>query len=139
MSKNFSDRHGHHQAGRIPQADKLYRQILAQQPKHAGALQYLGMIAHQLDRNDIAVDLIRQAIAVKPTAEAYYNLGIVLSQAGQPEEAVAVYRQAISLKPNNPDAFINLGNAPDGNRPSRPGYRRQSSGHRTQAQLARRP
>ena len=111
VEKTFQIAMGHHQAGRIPQADKLYRQILAQQPKHAGALQYLGMIAHQLDRNDIAVDLIRQAIAVKPTAEAYYNLGIVLSQTGQPEEAVAVYRQAISLKPNNPDAFINLGNA----------------------------
>jgi cytochrome c-type biogenesis protein CcmH/NrfG len=37
----------HHQAGRPREAEQLYRQILSQQPQHAGALHYLGVIAHQ--------------------------------------------------------------------------------------------
>jgi len=49
----------HHQAGRSREAEQLYRQILAREPKHAGALHYLGVIAHQAGRHDIAADLIR--------------------------------------------------------------------------------
>jgi predicted O-linked N-acetylglucosamine transferase (SPINDLY family) len=112
IERTFQIAVGHHQAGRIPQAEQLYRQILAQQPTHAGALHYLGMIAYQLGRSDIAVDLIRQAIAIEPNnAEAYYNLAIAVGQMGQLNEAIALYRQAIALKPDYPQAFVNLGDA----------------------------
>jgi len=56
----------HHQAGQLQQAEHIYRQILAQQPKHADALHFLGLIAHQAGRHDMAVDLIRQSVAVNP-------------------------------------------------------------------------
>ena len=50
--------------------------------------------------NDIAVDLIRQAIALKPHyPEAYSNLGMALKDQGQLDAAIAAYRQAIALKP----------------------------------------
>jgi len=55
-----------HQAGQLPQAEQLYRQILAQEPRHADALHMLGLIAHQVGRHDVAVDLIRQAIVLQP-------------------------------------------------------------------------
>ena len=42
----------HHQAGRCREAEQLYRQILAQQPDHVDAMHMLGVIAHQLGRND---------------------------------------------------------------------------------------
>jgi tetratricopeptide (TPR) repeat protein len=38
----------HHQAGRLPQAEACYRQVLAAQPDHADALQLMGVIAHQM-------------------------------------------------------------------------------------------
>ena len=102
----------HHQAGQLPQAEALYRQILAEQPNHAHALHLLGVVAHQVGRNDIALDFIRQAIALAPTlAQAHSNLGEVLKALGQPEEAIPAYRRAIALKPNFPDAHNNLGNA----------------------------
>ena len=55
----------HHQAGRLPQAEQLYRQILAQEPGHADAMHLLGVIAAQLGRNDAAVELI--PTSPKPT------------------------------------------------------------------------
>jgi tetratricopeptide (TPR) repeat protein len=107
----------HHQAGRLQEAEQLYRQVLAQQPKHTGAMHLLGVIAHQMGRNDVAVDLIRQAIALNPNyPEAYNNLGNALKDKGQLDEAIDAYRKAIALRPNFPDAHNNLGNALQGNR-----------------------
>ncbi len=51
----------HHQAGRLQQAEQIYRQILAQQPARADALHLLGLIAYQVGRHEAAVDLIRPA------------------------------------------------------------------------------
>jgi hypothetical protein len=48
----------HHQAGRLSEAEACYRRVLAVQPDHADALHLLGVIAHQVKRHDIAVDLI---------------------------------------------------------------------------------
>ncbi|MGD0390962.1 MAG: tetratricopeptide repeat protein, partial [Tepidisphaeraceae bacterium] len=102
----------HHQAGRLAEAEGIYRQILAQQPEHAVAMQLLGVIAHQLGRNDIAVDLIRRALALRPNyADAHSNLGNALKDKGQLDEAIASYRRAIRLKPDYADAHNNLGNA----------------------------
>jgi tetratricopeptide (TPR) repeat protein len=102
----------HHQAGRLQKAEQLYRQVLAQQPKHTGAMHLLGVIAHQMGRNDAAVVLIRRAIALNPNyAEAYNNLGTVLKDKGLLDEAIAACGQAIGLNRNFPQAHNNLGNA----------------------------
>ena len=101
----------HHQAGRLPEAESLCRQILQAQPTHPDALQLLGVIAHQVGRNDIAIDLLGRAIAANPTAaEAYYNLGLMLQREGRPEEAQVQYREALRLNPQYADAWNNLGN-----------------------------
>ncbi|MGD0390624.1 MAG: tetratricopeptide repeat protein [Tepidisphaeraceae bacterium] len=102
----------HHRAGRLHQAEQLYRQVLARQPKHAGAMQFLGVIAHQVGRNDMAVDLIHRAIALNPdNADAHNNLGNALKDKGQLNEAIDAYRQAIALKPNYAETHNNLGSA----------------------------
>jgi protein O-GlcNAc transferase len=102
----------HHQARRLREAEQLYRQILNQEPKHAGAMHYLGVIAHQSGHNDRALALIRGAIEINPNlAEAYNSLGIVLQETGQRDEAVAAYRRAIGLRPNSAESHNNLGTA----------------------------
>src|SRR5580700_912771 len=69
----------HHQAGRLREAEQLYRLILGQQPTHIGAIHFLGVMAYQEGRNDSAIDLIRKAIALRPNyPEAYINLGTAL-------------------------------------------------------------
>lgn len=52
----------HHQAGRLPQAEALYRDVLAQDADCADALHLIGVIALQAGRNEIAVDLIGRAV-----------------------------------------------------------------------------
>ena len=102
----------HHRAGRLPEAERLGRQILAQQPNHAQALHLLGVIAAQLGSPGAAADLIRQAIALSPNdAEAHYHLGDALMDNGRPDEAIAAYRKAIALRPNYAEAYGGLGNA----------------------------
>lgn len=102
----------HHQAGQLTQAEQLYRQILAQQPNHADALNLLGLLVQQNGQTDIAVDLIRQAIALKPNDHrTHSHLGIVLREAGRLDEAIAAYRRAIALRFDYPEAHNNLANA----------------------------
>lgn len=101
----------HHQLGQLSEAESLYRHVLTQQPMHAGALHFLGVIAHQRTNNDIAMELIGQAIAIKPDyADAYSNLGSVLRELGRLEEAVVACQRAIALKPHYPQAYGTLGN-----------------------------
>ena len=102
----------HHRAGRLAEAEAIYRQILDREPNHADALQLLGVVAHQVGRNEIAVDLIRRAIAVNPAVADYHsNLGLVLTVQGQLDEAIVACRRALQLKPDYTGALGNLGNA----------------------------
>ena len=67
IQQTFEAAIGHHRAGRLAEAERLYRQILSQQPGHADALHLLGVIAQQVGQYDVAVELIGRAVAVQPT------------------------------------------------------------------------
>ena len=100
----------HHQAGRLREAESLYRQILAQQPDHADTLQMLGVLANDHGDAATAISLIKRAIALNPHAPPYYgNLGMVLAGQGKFTEAIAAYHQALVLEPRYPEAQHNLG------------------------------
>jgi protein O-GlcNAc transferase len=99
-----------HQAGRLGEAEQLYRRVLLDDPTNAGCLHHLGLIAHQRSDHLAAVELIGKAIALRPTyAEAYGNLSIVLAAAGDIRAAVGAARKAVALQPDNPHAFAALG------------------------------
>ena len=101
---------GHHQAGRLNEAERLYQQILQADPHHADALHFLGVLAHQIGRHDMAVDLIGRAIAQNGRVPAFHNnLGNALKAQGKLQEAAASYSEALSHKPDHVGALFNLG------------------------------
>ncbi|MBL8200613.1 MAG: tetratricopeptide repeat protein [Chromatiales bacterium] len=101
---------GHHQAGRLAEAEALYRQILAQAPRHPDALHFLGLLAHQTGNPAAAVELIGQALEQVPAhAPCHLHLGLALQSLGRLDEAEASYGRAIALDPDLAEAHNNLG------------------------------
>jgi tetratricopeptide (TPR) repeat protein len=100
----------HHRAGRLTDAEAIYRQVLAAQPHHADALNLLGALAHQVGRRDVARELIGRALVQRPSfAEAHNNLGAVLQADGDLPQAEAQFRAALALAPRYHEARLNLG------------------------------
>ena len=99
-----------HQAGRLAEAEALYRQVLATMPQHADSLHLLGVLAFQTGRFDEAVAAIERAIqAQKNTALFHASLGNALKALGRLDEAVAQYDRALALKADYADALNNRG------------------------------
>lgn len=102
----------HHQAGRLSDAETLYRTIIASEPRHFGSLYLLGMIARQRGQSGAAIDLIGRAIAIRPDyAEAHNNIGSAFQDQGNLEQAIFHYRRAISISCGYAQAHNNLGTA----------------------------
>jgi len=112
LQRKLNQAADHLRAGRLAEAEVLFRQVLAQKPKHADALHLLGVTASKASRSTEAVELIRRAIAVDPRQSVFHNnLGLGLLTVGQIEEAIAEFRAAISLRPDSLDTYNHLGNA----------------------------
>jgi len=106
----FANAVEHHARGRLSQAEAGYRSVLERAPDHPDALHRLGLIAHQVGRNDIALELIDRAITVNPAQPTYHNdAGIVLHALGRIDEAIARYRDALALSHSYPSAHNGLG------------------------------
>ncbi|MGD0464781.1 MAG: tetratricopeptide repeat protein [Tepidisphaeraceae bacterium] len=100
----------HHQAGRLAEAERFYRQIITRQSRHDRALHLLGVIAVQTGHLDAGVELIQRAIAVDPTVAVYHlDLGNALSKKGQLDQAIAALQQAVRIAPAAALSYNNLG------------------------------
>jgi len=99
----------HHQAGRLKEAEQLYRQIIQATPDQADAHFNLGVALAQQGQFHQAVESYRQAVVLAPDHEAaHYSLGNALRSLRRFDEAVAAYRQAIRVRPDYHQAVYNL-------------------------------
>ena len=100
----------HHQAGQLQQAEQIYRQILQANPRHAGAMHLLGLLALQQGSYDVAVQYISHAIRLEGVQAAFHaNLGEAYRALGRWDEAQTCYEQALRLQPKLAEAHNNLG------------------------------
>lgn len=98
------------QSDRLVEANVVYGQILEIAPDHPRALHYAGVLAHQLGRNDDAVEFIEKSLTLVPDlADWHSNLGIVLQDHGRFDAAIDAYHRAIALDPTHANAYSNLG------------------------------
>lgn len=99
----------HHRAGRLADAERIYREILAQDPNQPDALHLLGAIAGQQGRLDEAIGFISRAIAQNPENAIYHsNLSETCRRAGKTEQAISAARQALHLDPKFAAAYYSM-------------------------------
>jgi tetratricopeptide (TPR) repeat protein len=111
-ARAFAEAAAHHQAGRLPEAERLYRVALGLSPRHGDALRLLGTICLQNGRSEQALPLLQAALQEQPQNPEILNcLGIALWEAGRGEEAVTRFRQALAINPAYIEVLNNLGNA----------------------------
>ncbi|MBE9186359.1 tetratricopeptide repeat protein [Microcoleus sp. LEGE 07076] len=100
----------HHQAGRLLEAENLYRQIVEVEPDSANVLCLLGIALRQQGRVAEAIDFYDRAIAQNPDfVEAHLNKAHVLLDVGEYQRAIVSYEQVIKIKPNSALACNKLG------------------------------
>lgn len=110
VQKLFDEAMQRHRAGRLTEAEAIYRRILIMDARHADSLHGLGMLAFQAGNLNAAADLMSRAIAQKDkVAVFHYNLGRVLVAQGKDDDAAARYRRAIAINRNFAEAHANLG------------------------------
>src|SRR6266699_1113635 len=101
-----------HRAGRLPEAEAGYSEVLAVDPENIDALHFLGVIAYQRGEHGRAEELISRALSRNASnAPAYSNLGNALGAQGKLDAAIVCYQQALALQPEYADALVNLGAA----------------------------
>jgi len=101
---------GHHQAGRLSQAECIYERILASEPRHADALHLLGVAAHQGGEHRRAVTLISAAVEALPGNALFLNnLGEAHRALAEWQLAAACYRRCLSIDAGNAAAHNNMG------------------------------
>ncbi len=76
------------------------------------ALLAVGLGHHQAGRLAEAYDVYRRVLALSPgQTDALHLLGVVAYQLGQPRQSADLIRMAIARRGDNPDFYVNLGNA----------------------------
>lgn len=85
----------HHQAGRLPEAEAIYRAVLDSDPAHAGATYNLALIALQRGQPREALPVMREALERDPrNASHWTNYAVALAGSGQPQAARDVLLKA---------------------------------------------
>ncbi len=97
-----------HQAGRLTDAEPLYRGVLAAAPDDFDARHLLGVLKHQQGQHAEAVALIGAALTQRPDeAVALANRSAALNALRRFEESLADCDKAIAARPDHVDAYIN--------------------------------
>ena len=99
-------------AGRLADAEALFRRILDRTPRHPRAWNGLGLVAYKARDFTTAKGHLQKAIALDSSVAEFHNhLGVVCRAAGDLDQAMAHYRRAVALDPSNATVHGNLGNA----------------------------
>jgi protein O-GlcNAc transferase len=101
-----------HRAGKIPEAEAIYRAILERVPEHPEALHHLGLIEAERGRLDEADRLMTLSDRLKPGDPDWrFNLGRLAALRGDLPRSRDLFASVLAQEPGNIDAAISLGSA----------------------------
>jgi tetratricopeptide (TPR) repeat protein len=97
-------------AGHFPEAEKIYREILAKAPNHLPTIKSLGVVLFRSQKLKLAEEQFEKAIALSPDdAFSHTTLGIIHYTQGKYDDAVSDLKKAIDINPKNATAHNYLG------------------------------
>lgn len=98
-----------HSAGRLGDAEALYRRVLDADPNNPDALGLLGRVFHQAGRHAAAAELLEKAVRLRPANPFSANyLGEACRSLGNAPAALAMFGRAVELMPDYLEAQLNL-------------------------------
>jgi tetratricopeptide (TPR) repeat protein len=110
LSPVFNEALALHQQNRLPEAEKIYRQLLAAEPENFHAWHRLAILYFQQKRGHDALVAVERALKINPhIAEVLMMRGVLLQAAGRGQEARAAMLDATAASPTNAEGWYNLG------------------------------
>lgn len=96
----------YHAAGRLAEAESLFRKILSDEPGNAEALHALGVLVSERGDFPRALEALEEAIVVEPKCATYYvSLAGLLVHLGDWDRATECYQTSLYIEPLNPVAL----------------------------------
>lgn len=88
----------HHQAGRLQEAEEIYRAILQSDPEQADANHNLGILARQVGQQSAGLSYLKTAVEINPAHEIYvHSYAAALFATGHASDALEVLQNASNL------------------------------------------
>tara|TARA_B100000787_G_scaffold163299_1_gene144821 strand:- start:2315 stop:3544 length:1230 start_codon:yes stop_codon:yes gene_type:complete len=99
-----------HKEGKLEEAEKLYCEILKNQPRNIKIHNNLGSIFKRLGKFKDAEKCYKDAIALEPNfVDSYINLGNIKKDLDKLDDAEFYYKKTIEIKPDYAEAHNYLG------------------------------
>ena len=109
MHEDLRSAYAHHLAGRLSEAEALYRRALEDNPNHIQAMSMLGMMLMDNRKTEEAHALFSRILEIDPEHHhALHNLGRLMQIGGNDMKAVALLRKATESKPGFAPAHNDL-------------------------------
>ena len=100
-----------HHAGKLVDAEGLYKTLLDYFPHQVEILTTLGIVLLQQGRSEAGFQELKKSLSINSNQPAaFYNMAVELQKLSRLEEALACYNQTLELNPQDINALINRGN-----------------------------
>jgi predicted O-linked N-acetylglucosamine transferase (SPINDLY family) len=95
---------------RIYDAERLFRAVIRDKPKHIAALNLLTVLLMSMERFAEAEEFIEKAVKLNQNSDvSFYNYGTILKRLGKATRAKLQFDKAIQLNPNVYETWNNRG------------------------------
>ena len=100
-----------HHAGKLVDAEGLYKTLLDYFPQQVEILTILGIVLLQQGRSEAGFQQLKKSLSLNPNQPAaLYNMAVELQRLTRLDDALNCYNQALKLNSQDINALINRGN-----------------------------